>query len=335
MRYKLKNINVKAVLIVIFASLVLPAGIIYAENVMIQADKQTFDGEKTVFQGNVKVDYSDITVKSPKAIVRNDKQGKASGATFIDGAHAVKTTQFSRSEVKANIINLSLLKNRIKAEGSSESFIFQDKKPMVHIQAGSQEFDIKKNIIVATDEVNIKYEKIQTYSNKAMIIINKEGKLDKVEFLGNVKINQDKTIVNADNVIYNPTTEEMTASGNTHSTSALEDNSTVVIWADFQQYDNLTKTLITSGHVKIKYKDYVATGPKATFIPDEKTGKPNKIMFIGRAKIQEGQRFVEGDRIQLTLDPKNFEAEGNVKTRFTDVQDYKQANTEANKEADK
>lgn len=320
-----KHLNIKkwliiGIFIVIFIA---PAGILYAENILIQADKQTYDGEKTVFEGNVKVDYEDIRVESPKAIVRNDEKGKPSAATFVDGAYAEKKSEFSRSEVKANIINLSLLKNRVRAEGESESTVFEDKKPIVHIKAGSQIFDIKKNIIVAREDVKINYDKINTESDKARISINKEGNLDKVEFLGNVAINQEKSVIKADNVLYDPNADEMVASGNTNSTTILDDKTNVIIWADFQQYDNISKTLITSGHVRIKYKDYLASGPKATFIPDKNSSKPNKIMFIGRSRIQEGQRYVEADRIQITLEPKNFQAEGNVKTRFAQVKSYK------------
>ncbi len=314
----------KLAAILVLIVLALPAGILYAENILIHADKQSYDGKKTVFEGNVKVDYEDIRVESPKAIVRNDETGKPSAATFVDGAYARKESEFSRSEVKANIINLSLLKNRIRAEGNAESAVFEDKKPIVHIKAGSQIFDIKKNIIVASKDVKINYEKISTLSDKARISINKEGNLNKVEFLGNVAINQDKSVIKADNVLYNPNSDEMVASGNTNSTTMLDDQTRVVIWADFQQYDNLAKTLITSGHVRIKYKDYTATGPKATFIPDNKSDRPNKILFIGRSRIQEGQRYVEADRIQITLEPKNFQAEGNVKTRFTQVKSYKE-----------
>ncbi len=324
--YRLSGIAKGIIIAMVFTMFIIPAGVLYAGNILIQADKQTYDGEKTIFEGNVKVDYEDISVESPKAIVRNDKEGKPSAATFVDGAYAEKNSEFSRSEVKANIINLSLLKNRIRAEGSAESAVFEDKKPIVHIKAGSQIFDIKKNIIVASDDVKINYEKINTQSDKARISINEKGNLDKVEFLGNVAISQDKSIIKADNVLYKPNADEMVASGNTNSTTVLDEKTNVVIWADFQQYDNISKTLITSGHVRIKYKDYIATGPKATFIPDNNSSRPNKIMFIGRSRIQEGQRYVEADRIQITLEPKNFQAEGNVKTRFTQVQSYKNIN---------
>lgn len=309
-------------LILILILLLVPAGIIYAENVLIQADKQTFDGEKTVFEGNVRVNYQDVSIKSPRALVRTNDKGPGS-ATFVDGAYALKKDGSSKSEVRANIINLSLLKDRIRAEGNTESSVFENKTPLVQIKAGSQVFDIKKNVIVASHDAAIRYKDILTNSDKARITINDDGNLDKVELLGRVRIDQEKTVITANEVLYNPKTEEMVASGNTSSETILEDGTHVLIYADFQQYDQASKTLITSGHVKIKYKDYVASGPKATFIPDEGTDVPNRIIFLGRSKIQEGDRSVEADRIELTVNPKNFTATGNVKTRFTQVQDYR------------
>jgi len=326
----MKKISVsKIILTVAFLSIVLSA-VSYAENINIKADKQNFDGKTTVFEGNVDVDYGNINVKSPKVIVKSDSNGKTETATFLDNAHAVKKSGFSQSEVKAKIISLSLLKNRIKAEGNAESFVIENKVPIVHIKAATQEFDMTKNIIIATTNVKIKYGEIDTSSDKAKIIMDANGVLKKVELLGNAIVNQEKSIINANDVLYNATTNEMVAYGNAHSKSFLDDGSPVDIKADYQQYDKTTQTLITSGNVKILYKEYTATGPKAIFVPDknkpakENSGKPNKIIFIGRAKIIEGERQVEADKIEITVNPKNFSAEGNVRTRFTQVQGMKE-----------
>ncbi|MEI8389898.1 MAG: LptA/OstA family protein [bacterium] len=324
-----KQIIIKTLIITGIISLLTVPVLSYAENINIQADKQTFDGKTTNFEGKVSVDYQNINVKSPKVVVKSDANGKTETATFLNGAHAVKTDGSTQSEIKANIINLSLLKNRIKAEGNAESAVFENKKPIVHISAATQEFDIAKNIIVATDNVKIDYQEIKTKSNKARISIDADGNLKKVELIGKAIVNQDKSVINADDVLYNAVTNEMVAYGNVNSTTILDDGTPVDIVSEFQQYDKGTQTLITSGHVKINYKGYVAVGPKAIFIPDANSaktgnsGKPNKIVFIGRSKIIEGERHVEADKIEITVNPKNFTAEGNVKTRFTQVQSIK------------
>jgi len=328
----MKKISLPKIILAAVTFSIMFSAVSYAENINIKADKQNFDGKTTVFEGNVDVDYGNINVKSPKVIVKSDSNGKTETATFLDGAHAVKKSGFSQSEVKADIINLSLLKNRIKAEGNAQSFVTENKVLIVHIKAATQEFDMTKNVIIATDNVKIDYGEIKTSSDKAKISIDANGVLKKVELLGNAIVNQEKSVIKANDVLYNATTNEMVAYGNVNSKSILDDGSPVDIKSDYQQYDKTTQTLITSGNVKLYYKEYIAIGPKAIFVPDksktvkDNSGKPNKIIFIGRAKINEGERQVEADKIEITVNPKNFSAEGNVRTRFTQVQGIKDTN---------
>ncbi len=98
-------------------------------------------------------------------------------------------------------------------------------------------------------------------------------------------IKRDNSIINANSFYYNPLQMNWVASGKTNSQTVLEDSTKVAIWADYQQYDKKSNTLMTSGNVKIAYKNYIASGPKATFLPDkEGDSKPNHIVFYGRSK---------------------------------------------------
>ena len=78
-------------------------------------------------------------------------------------------------------------------------------------------------------------------------------------------------------------------------------------------------TMIASNSVKVIYGDYTAYGPKVSVFPDPKTNKFNKVIFLGRSKIIEKGRMVEADKIVLTLNPRNFFAQGNVKTTIPNV----------------
>ena len=53
--------------------------------------------------------------------------------------------------------------------------------------------------------------------------------------------------------------------------------------------------------------------------PDPKTQKMNKVVFLGRSKITQQGRSIEADRIDMTLKPKDFKADGNVKTFIPNV----------------
>lgn len=308
----------KKIVVIALLLIALPA---FASNIIIESDKQTYDAKTnvTVFDKNVKVQMDDITVKSPKAIVKMTADNKIDKATFVNGAYAIKDNKITQHEIKANIINLSLLNKKMKARGNTQSVFNENRKPIATVNADFQEFDIKTNLMKAKGSVVINYSDLKTFSDEANLKLNKGGAVEKVKLIGHGRLEQDGRIVKANTFIYNPSTNEIVAIGNTHSFAKTEEGDTITISANYQQFDRVANTLMTSGNVRITYKDYIAIGPKATFLPHPETKKPNKIVFYGRSKIQENDRIIEADKIVLTLKPKNFSAEGNVRTSFKNV----------------
>ena len=47
---------------------------------------------------------------------------------------------------------------------------------------------------------------------------------------------------------------------------------------------------------------------------DANTGKPNEVYFVGRSKIVQQDKDIIADKIRITMEPKDFQAEGNVRT---------------------
>lgn len=316
-----KNINNKIFFstMIALSTITLLCGLVYASDVVIEAQKQTIDGKTNVtkFSGGVTVKSDDITVKSPSAEVKFNKDGKAETALFLERAHAIKGTSSTRNEVKANILKLSLITKRIHADGNVKSVVIDNYKPMVTIDADHQKFDMKKNMMQADGNVVIHYNEMVAKSNTAKLKMNKGGDLQKVILTGNAQIVQNGSEVNATRVTYDPKSNQVIAVGKTHTRSILEDGTPVGIWADYQHMDRISNTLMTSGNVKLTYQDYVAKGPKASFLPNKETGKPNFILLTGRSSIKQDNKIIEADKIEITLDPKNFNAEGNVKTSFS------------------
>jgi len=294
---------------------------VLAETITIDANKQSYDIENNMvkFEGNVNVKTQDIVARSPKASVTMNENGQPSEAVLLNGATITKNSGKNQSEIKAQIIRLSLFNNKAIAEGGVRSTIKENSKPVALITSNSQEFDMKTNVMKAIGNVKIKYEGVEAFSNAANLQVDQGGEVKTVQLLGNAKVIRDNSVVQAKNFVFNPKTKEIVAMGNTYSQTTLEDRTKVSVWADYQQYDKATNTLMTGGNVKISYKEYVATGPKASLMRDKKTQKPNKIVFLGRSKIQEGSKVIEADRIEITLNPQNFTAEGNVRTKFTQL----------------
>ena len=133
---------------------------------------------------------------------------------------------------------------------------------------------------------------------------------------------QKDSIITADKFIYDAVTEVAYGLGNAHSDVDM-DGTRINVWSDRQEYYKQPNIIQASGKVHVIYKDYDAKGPKATVYPDPKTKKPNEIIFIGRSTIVEQMRSIEADRIKMYINPKNFFAEGNVKTVIRNVDSKK------------
>ena len=294
----------------------------FAKNLVVESKKQVYDDTKKLItlEQEVKVTIDDVNVRSPKAFVIINQAGKPETATFVEGAHAVQITPNSKSETRANILKLSLITKEVEATGDVQSKIEKLGKPTVTLKSDYQSFNTETNLMEAKENVVMLYDNIKASSDNAKIWLSKEGKsLEYLKLIGNAKVSQDKINVAGNEVNLDVKTEIMTAVGAAYTTVQAEDGSNVKIWANNQQYNNKTNTAIANGAVKIVYNNYVASGPKAVMLANPQTRKPNKIIFSGRSKISEGDKSIEADSIVITVNPKNFTAEGNVKTQINNI----------------
>ena len=300
---------------------------VFANDLSITADRQSFKMEenKAKFDGNVKVQYEELTVTGPRAEVNIDpKSKKLTDAVFFDQPYVIEVKKGKTNEIKSNILKMSLLNKTVRAEGNTQTTVREDGnlKPTVVITADTQEYDTNTKTLTAEGSVIIFYKDIETFSDKAVANLTKDGELKKITLSGHGKLKQADSVITGNQFVYDAVTEEAWATGSTHS-DVLMDGSRIKVWAHRQQYNKKTNVLMANGAVHVIYKDYDAKGPKATVYPDPKTGKFNEVVFIGRSTIVESMRSITADRINMFLNPKNFFAEGNVKTVIRNIQSQK------------
>ena len=307
--------------ILIFLLLILSSLAVFSSDQIIESKTQTFsDKEKKIkLDGGVKVKLDNLTVEGSRADVTIRRNNKLDTATFYDKPYAYEVNENKKREVKANILQLSLINKIVRAEGESQSIITEGNTPIVIINADSQEYDTKSSVMVAVGSVTIKYKDIDTYSDKAVIIADEKGGLKKIDLIGNARVKQEQNVSEGHHFVYNPITEEMSVTGNTKTTAYSDDGKKLVIHSDYQQYHKKQNSYIGSGHVKIWYDDYYAQGPKVSVFPDAETNKPNEVYFIGRSKIVQQDKDIIADKIKMTMNPKDFVAEGNVRTIIHNV----------------
>lgn len=299
--------------------------------ITIESKKQEIhlDENKGYFTGDVKVQVGDVIVQSPRAdLDLEPSTKKPSLATFFDKPYAQQIKDNKKHEVKADIIKVSLIKKLITAQGNAQTNVLQDKKPVIIITADTQEYDTNTNLMTATDHVVINYEDMVATSDKAYALMDKKGDVQNIKLQSRATVKQDKSIIKGDNIQYSKLRQDIIVSGNTLSDVTFDNGDRVIINARNQQYDRRANTMIATGKVHIDYGDYVADGPKAIMHINSKTNKPEKIIFTGRSTIVEkGVNSVTADKITMIMNPKKFEAEGNVKTNIEQNTSTKEKDT--------
>ena len=297
--------------------LLMTAGIaVNAADLVIESKTQSYseDESKIKFQGDVNVSIGDLKVVGQSADVNVTKDQQLDTATFYDKPYAFEIKKNKKREVKANILKVSLINKIVRAEGDTQSIVYDGKTPIIVINADTQEYDTKTGVMIAEGTVTIVYKETETFSDKAIIKTDKNGDVQDLELIGNARVKEKNNESVADKFVYDPATEILTATGNTTSNATMEGGDKLVLKSNYQEYNKKRNTYNASGNVHVWYQDYYAAGPKITFYPDKKTGKPNEIYFTGRSSITQGVRTIYADKIRMTIEPKDFQATGNTRT---------------------
>lgn len=311
----------KKFLIIISLLFLFLSAVTIGSDLIIESKTQTYSERDNLikFLGDVKVRYEDITIVGDKADVSVTKDNKLDTATFHDQPYAYQIQNNKKREVKANILKFSLLNKVIRAEGNTQTIVTEGKTPIAIINANEQEYDTKTNVMTARGTVSIKYRDVTAFSDKAIVRTNKNGEVQRLDLVGHAKINQTKHHATANHFIYTASNEEMVAIGNTMTSTVTENGSPFKVTAKYQQYDKKNNIFMGSGNVQVYYQDYYAKAPKMTCYPDKITKKINEVFMTGRSMIQQNDKEIHADKIKIIVDPKNFEAVGNVKTIIKDL----------------
>ena len=311
----------KKFLTVITALLMLSGLAVKASDLVIESKNQTFNesDNKIKFNGDVKVTVDDLKVVGDSADVNMTNDQKLDTATFYDKPYAFEIKKNKKREVKANILKVSLITKIVRAEGDTQSVVFEGKTPVVVINANVQEYDTKTGVMTATGAVTMLYKDIETFSNGAQITTDKNGDLKKLVLTGNAKVKQENNESYAHKFVYETATGNLTAYGNTTSNAVMDDGSKLVLKSSYQEYNQKKSIFNASGNVRIWYQDYYAAGPKVTLYPGAGTDKPNEAYFTGRSSITQGVRTIYADKIKMTMKPKSFDAQGNTRTVIKNI----------------
>ena len=161
-----------------FALIILTAGVaVNAADLVIESKTQSFseDESKIKLEGDVNVSLDALKVVGDSADVTVTKNQQLDTATFYNKPYAFEIKKNKKREVKANILKVSLINKIVRAEGDTQSIVYDGKTPIVVINADSQEYDTKTGVMTAEGTVTILYKETETISDTAIRQMDKPG----------------------------------------------------------------------------------------------------------------------------------------------------------------
>lgn len=292
-----------------------------ATDLVIESKNQSYSEEenKIKFDGDVNVKLDDLRIVGESADVTVINNEKLDTATFYDKPYAYENKANKKREVKANILKVSLIKKTVRAEGETQTIMFDGKTPVAVVNADIQEYNTKTGIMTAEGNITITYKDIQAFSDNAEFKTDKNGDLKDIKLEGNAIVKSEEHEVYADKITFNAGTNHFVANGRTNTKAINKDGSILNLYSDRQEFNQITNFYNATGNVKIYYEDYFAQGPKIVIYPNKITKKPDTIYFVGRSSISQGVRTIFADKIMMSTNPKNFKAEGNTRTVIKNV----------------
>ncbi len=307
-----------------------------AADIRVSSGTQVFEPftGRSHFEGNVLVAMEGTQISGPQADFSMDKNGKASSATFSNRPKMVRQGTSVKQTIQADTLNMGLDNGAMKAKGNVVTQMSGAKEGDVSIKSDHQEFDQQHGVMKAVGHVTVKKGDALITSPEALIFLGASGGAEKAVFIKGAKLIQGDQEIKAETITIKLDTGDIFAERNTQSSVLSKDSegktTRIQVQSHLQELDHKTGTLIANGNTLIHYDDYVAKGPKAVFYRENDT--LNRIVMTGRAMIDDPDRRVTGDTVVITVNPKQFNAKGNV-TTFIKAKNQEASNTEKGKPA--
>ena len=285
--------------------------------VVIEANEQTVDLKHNIsyFKGNVIVSSGETVIKAPQGKVLMDANAQPSVARFEGGVTVVK----GKDSLRSSTLIFDFKKEAFTAGGGVDTSITPAGKSPVRIQSATQQYLKERSQMLASGNVRITSSDANATAGQALLVLGPNNSADRITFTGDAKLHQKDADVYANQIILLPKQDVFMAEGNAFTRVIQAGNpKPIVLRSAYQQLDRQQGVLIASGSVDLDFEDYKARGPKAVFYMSKgKSMDLERAVFSGRPTLNEGKiRQVTADTIEVTMNPRHFDARGNVKTKL-------------------
>ncbi len=285
--------------------------------VVIEANEQEVDLKNNVsyFKGNVVVRSGETVIRAPQGKVLMDTNAQPSVANFEGGVVVSK----GQDSLKSSTLIFDFKKEAFTASGGVDTRITPKGKSPVRIQSDTQQYLKSNSQMLASGDVRITSEDANATAAQALLVLGVNNSAERITFSGGAYLTQKDSTVSASRIVLLPKQNVFMAEGNAVTRVKQAGNSKpIILRSAYQQLDRNKGLLIASGAVDLDFEDYKAKGPKAVFYMNQGESMDlKKAVFSGRSTLNEGNiRQVTADTIEVTVNPRYFDARGNVKTKL-------------------
>jgi lipopolysaccharide export system protein LptA len=189
----------------------------------------------------------------------------------------------------------------------------------IRMSADKQSYNMEKKTYSLSGHVNVSYQEMRIIGTTAEVSMDSAGKPQVANFFNRPMFKRVKPQVGEDQVVGDIikvylNDDRYGAEGNVDSHIVTVAADPFHIRSDVQEFDNKNKVVSASGNVHVDYKGSQASSALAN-VRMKESGKADRAIFTGGARIKQENSEIFGDRITVMVDSGNLIAEHNVKTR--------------------
>jgi lipopolysaccharide export system protein LptA len=307
-----KHIAISAMALVIFS--VLPQDA--QATVDVTAGAQIYAPANHTLQltGGVHIATDKSKLSAGQANMTLDPSGQPKRVALVSGAKATSKSGAVTQSIQAPNIDIGLQDGGFKASGGVSTKLTGTEDVVIRSQNQALEKD--KNRMVASGNVILTKGEMTATSPEAIIFLKEDGSADKLVFLKGAVLSQKGQMLRGETITLNLSTGDIyvenKADATLTTTNEKGEDSQVGIHSHLLEITKATGTVIANGNARIKFDDLLINGPKAVFY--RKNEALEKIVMNGRSQVEDNERRVTGDRVTVLMNPKQFNAQGNVTT---------------------
>ena len=264
-------------------------------------------------QGNILIKYKDAVIEALDGKIDTDKKGDPDKALFYNRAKIILKDR----KIEADKITVSIQEETILAEGNSYSELKDKNNIPIIISSDQQQLHWSGENASAMGNVRTTYQDTVITADETRIIYKNKKPVQAI-FIGNKKqayLTQKNHETYAKELVFDITTNNIYAYKDVKSKiwpyEAKEKNeqNPIVLDTDELFLDHATGEAKAKGKtnkVKITYEDTNGESNEALLLRNEGNKKPEKIIFIGNADVNQADKELSSEEVIFNFNNKKL-----------------------------